>query len=96
MPALPTLDERVDLFLRAVHGKGRKYTTQQRLNARRRILDAMVADLVGEVNDPANEGGVRAAAASRRIACLAPPISGKASSLRRTLRAIGDGLRDAL
>ncbi len=44
-PALPSLDQRVELFLRAMHGSS-DVSAQERLAARRRILDAMADDLV--------------------------------------------------
>jgi hypothetical protein len=44
-PALPSLDQRVDLFLRAMHGP-RVFSAQERAAARLRILDAMADDLV--------------------------------------------------
>ena len=46
-PALPSLDQRVELFLRAMHGSS-DVSAQERLAARRRILDAMADDLVPE------------------------------------------------
>ena len=46
-PSLPSLDERVELFLRAVHGT-QAVTAQQRAAARSRILDAMAEDLAGD------------------------------------------------
>jgi hypothetical protein len=47
--ALPTLYERVDLFLRAVHGLGREFTLQEQAAARVRILDAMADSRTGEI-----------------------------------------------
>ena len=44
-PALPSLDQRVDLFLRAMHGSS-DFSAQERAAARLRILDAMADDLV--------------------------------------------------
>ncbi len=42
--SLPSLDERVDLYLRAMHG-AKKVSAQDRADARLRILDAMADDL---------------------------------------------------
>jgi hypothetical protein len=39
--ALPTLNERVELFLRAKYGEDRIFTASERAAARARILDAM-------------------------------------------------------
>jgi hypothetical protein len=44
-PGLPTLEERVGLFLRAVHGE-RNFTRKERADARERILDVMAADIL--------------------------------------------------
>jgi hypothetical protein len=46
---LPTLDERVAMFLRAVDG-AREFTADERRAARDRILDAMAADMASETN----------------------------------------------
>jgi hypothetical protein len=47
--SLPSLDERVDLFLRAWHGDGRSdFTELERASMRSRILDAMVTELADE------------------------------------------------
>jgi hypothetical protein len=50
---LPTLDERVILYLRAVHGK-RDFTSKEYSDARNLILDAMAADIAAksEINLP--------------------------------------------
>jgi hypothetical protein len=45
---IPTLDERVSLYLRAVHGN-RNFTEQQRSNARNVLLDSMAAEIVAQV-----------------------------------------------
>src|SRR5262245_49953312 len=44
---LPTLDERVSLYLHAVHGK-RDFTTQEYFDARDMILNAMAADIAAK------------------------------------------------
>jgi len=41
---VPTIDERVDLFLGAVHGD-RDFTSEERANARARMLDEIAADM---------------------------------------------------
>jgi hypothetical protein len=52
-PPLPTLDQRTDMFLRAVHGPGDSVKTELRAAARERLLGAMAADLADEGADPA-------------------------------------------
>jgi tetratricopeptide (TPR) repeat protein len=42
---LPSLDERIDMFLRAVHGPEAEFTAEERSAARERILAAMAVDL---------------------------------------------------
>ena len=41
---IPTLDERVNIYLRAVHGS-REFTEEERMNARNALLDTMAADI---------------------------------------------------
>jgi hypothetical protein len=52
---VPTLDERVSLYLRAVHGN-REFTEEERSNARNVLLDSMAADITAhgqpEVAEP--------------------------------------------
>src|SRR5262249_7081601 len=51
-PRLPTLDQRVDMFLRAMHGSGAVITAEMRAAARERILQAMAADIVEKTTIP--------------------------------------------
>jgi hypothetical protein len=44
---VPTLDERVSLYLRAVHGN-REFTDQERSNARNALLDSMAAEIAAQ------------------------------------------------
>jgi hypothetical protein len=48
--ALPTLNERVELFLRAKYGEGRIFTASERTEARSRILDTMAENSADEVD----------------------------------------------
>ena len=52
---VPTLDERVTLYLRAIHGN-REFTEEERSNARNALLDSMAAEIAAqvqpEVTDP--------------------------------------------
>lgn len=51
-PSSPTLDERIDLFLRGVHGSDRSFTQAERADARGRILGVIAANLTEELDDP--------------------------------------------
>ena len=51
---VPTLDERVSLYLRAVHGN-RDFTDQERSNARDILLDSMAAEIAAQ-GIPAEQG----------------------------------------
>jgi hypothetical protein len=55
---LPTLDERVSLYLSAVHGR-RDFTDVERADARERILDAMAGDISSKSqNNSRNDTGI--------------------------------------
>lgn len=86
--SLPTLDERVDLFLRAVHGPKRNFTAKERASARSRILNTMAADLAGEVDDAGE------IAANRLTPTNA--TSAIAGSVGWTVRSFANMLREAL
>src|SRR5262245_16028560 len=45
---VPTLDERVTLYLRAIHGN-REFTEKERSNARNALLDSMAAEITAQV-----------------------------------------------
>src|SRR6516164_8260393 len=51
---VPTLDERVSLYLRAVHGN-REFTEEGRSNARNALLDSMAAEITAQVQPEATE-----------------------------------------
>jgi SPOR domain len=51
---VPTLDERVNLYLRAVHGN-REFTDQERSNARNALLDSMAAEINAQVKPEVTE-----------------------------------------
>src|SRR5262245_6164420 len=44
---VPTLDERVSLYLRAIHGN-REFTEEERSNARYALLDTMAAEIAAQ------------------------------------------------
>jgi hypothetical protein len=51
---VPTLDERVSLYLRAVHGN-REFTDQERSNARNALLDSMAGEITAQVQPEVTE-----------------------------------------
>jgi hypothetical protein len=51
---VPTLDERVSLYLRAIHGN-RKFTEEERSNARNALLDSMAAEITAQVQPEVTE-----------------------------------------
>jgi hypothetical protein len=51
---VPTLDERANFYLRAVHGE-REFTDDEYSHARGLLLDAMAADIVARSNSPSPE-----------------------------------------
>jgi Tetratricopeptide repeat len=53
-PQLPTLDQRTDMFLYAVHGPNHSVTPEMRSAARDRLIDAMAADLADQTIGPAS------------------------------------------
>ena len=83
--SLPTIDQRVDLYLRAVHGS-KTVTAAERKAARARILDGMAAELSGEALE---EFEAAPAAPSR---ARAPGPSGFSQTLKRAGEALRDGL----
>src|SRR5215469_1243028 len=51
---VPTLDERVTLYLRAVYGN-REFTEEERSNARNALLDSMAAEIAAQVQPEVTE-----------------------------------------
>jgi len=51
---VPTLDERVTLYLRAIHGN-REFTEEERSNARNALLDSMAAEITAQVQPEVTE-----------------------------------------
>ena len=51
---VPTLDERVNLYLRAIHGN-REFTEEERSNARNALLDSMAAQIAAQVQPEVTE-----------------------------------------
>src|SRR5262249_53209548 len=51
---VPTLDERVSLYLRAIHGN-REFTEEERSNARNPLLDSMAAEIAARVQPEVTE-----------------------------------------
>ncbi len=46
---LPNVDERAELFLRAIYGTESEFTAEERENARYRIIDSMAFSIVAEI-----------------------------------------------
>jgi tetratricopeptide repeat protein len=55
---LPTLDQRTDMFLKAVYGPDQTVTPEIRLAVRNRLLSAMASNLAEETIEPAGEAAV--------------------------------------
>lgn len=72
---LPSLDERTDMFLRAVHGPGAEFTAEERSAARERILAAMAVDFAETAMDDAPEN-----AAAPEALGLAAEVAGRAAA----------------
>ena len=51
---VPTLDERVTLYLRAIHGN-REFSEEERSNARNALLDSMAAEIAAQVQPEVTE-----------------------------------------
>ena len=51
---MPSLDERGNIYLRALHGD-RDFTSQERLDARHHLLDAMASDIAARPQIPVHE-----------------------------------------
>src|SRR5262245_66429390 len=51
---VPTLDERVNLYLRAIYGN-RNFTEEERSNARNALLDSMAAEVAAQVQPEVTE-----------------------------------------
>ena len=68
---LPSLNARIEMFLRAVHGPQAEPTAAQRAAAREHMLDAMAADLAAETTDPAAPAQIAVDAERRRASAAA-------------------------
>ena len=53
--SLPTLDERVEMYLRAMHGSKRSFTDEERKVARDRIISAMAVDAAEATKRPSSQ-----------------------------------------
>jgi len=89
-PSLPSLDERVELFLRAIYGT-QAVTAQQRAAARLRILDAVADDLAGDSVSPLEQN-------SQTISPAAPVRTATRATARAPgmLTRLSEVLREAL
>jgi hypothetical protein len=91
---LPALDERVELFLRAVYGGRDSFTEAERASARQQILNAIAADIADKSNDETLANGAHA------VVGVGPAqVSTSATTrapARRARRSLGDQVLDAL
>ena len=93
--ALPTLDQRVDMLLRAVYGPDHPVTAEMRAVARERLLGAMAADLADEGADPAPASLDSAALRAHGDASVGQPVPSLGAGLSRlwsSLSQLGQGL----
>lgn len=74
--SLPTLDQRVEMYLHAVYGPGAAITAEMRSAARDRLLDAMADDLADETAGPVPAAQAIPAARSVAAATAAPVSAG--------------------
>ena len=74
-PQLPTLDQRTDMYLYAVHGPDQPVTPEMRLAARDRLIGAMAADLADEIIGPASAPVKTATLQSHSIAAQRGPAT---------------------
>ncbi|MBZ0147945.1 MAG: DUF2125 domain-containing protein, partial [Pseudorhodoplanes sp.] len=91
---LPNLDERVDLFLRAMHGSQRRFTDGERAEARDRILGAMALDLAEQAGG--SEFAEEAANQPDRVLRRANERKAATGGFGATLINLGNIIRDAL
>jgi len=89
---LPTLDERADMFLRAVYGPEARPTAEQRAAARERILAAMAVDLAEETTDPGPEANISPSPARNVAAQPARPASAGWAQLLNNMLEVGHKL----
>jgi hypothetical protein len=74
-PQLPTLDQRTDMYLYAVHGPDQPVTPEMRLAARDRLIGAMASDLADEIVGPASAPVKTATLQSHSIAAQRRPAT---------------------
>jgi hypothetical protein len=83
---LPTLDERVDMFLRAVHGPGHAATAAERAAAKARILDAIASEFVGDAERGSEiESTAPAAARGTEASAVSGLITGMTNIVKSAL-----------
>ena len=73
---LPTLDQRTDMFLKAVYGSDYTVTPEIRLAVRNRLLSAMAANLAEETIDSAAEAAVVPHVEAARTRIVSPMSDG--------------------
>lgn len=91
---LPSLDERVEMFLYAVFGSERSFTAQEKAWARDRILTAMAADIADNVMGAADNVSMRASAVAVPLVSATPLAA--ARSQARPWQTFGNMARGVL
>src|SRR5262249_23056939 len=79
---VPTLDERVNLYLRAIHGN-REFTEEERSNAHDALLDSMAAEITAQVQPEVTQN-VR-----RRETIRVIPIAKRSTSILALTATLG-------
>jgi tetratricopeptide (TPR) repeat protein len=101
--ALPTLDERVEMFLHAVHGSEHPVTAEERASARDRILTAMAADIADKASggeSSATVPPISAATAARFVRTApvrsVPPAAGRSEARASVSEILANAARSFL
>lgn len=87
---LPTLNERVEMYLHAVYGSDRNFTAEERAKARDHVLTKMATDIADQVSRSAESAvppvsAPRIAAASAQRTTSSPITSGMLAEIARKL-----------
>jgi hypothetical protein len=87
---LPTLNERVEMYLHAVYGSDRNFTAEERAKARDHLLTKMATDIADQVSRSPESAvppvsAPRLAAASPQLATSSPRTSGMLAEITRKL-----------
>ena len=90
--ALPSLDRRVEIYLRAIHGPGHQISEQERTSARARLLEEMTNSLLN-----AADAAPASAAAPNSLRVVWSGAAASIAGIAQRLRgALADGVRPSL